>query len=1766
MAGGKIDILVEPDVKGFPGKLEKGVKGSLGKLAGIGTAVAGAMGGGKIIGDIAKIGLEYDKALNNLKAVSGATATEMAQVKAKANELGVSTDLVGVSAQDATESMLELVKGGMTLDQAMDSAKGSLQLASAAQIGVGDAAETTATMLNTFKLGAEDATRVTDVLAGAANSAAGDIPDFALGMSQVGTVANMMGVSFEDTATALALFANNGLRGSDAGTSLKTMLTSLANPTGKAQRAMDELGLSVYDAEGNFKGLPDVFEQLRVASNGMTKEQFNAAAATIFGTDAIRASAIAAGLGEGEWNSLSDAVTRQGQAAEMAKAQTEGLPGVLERVQNTAESAGLKVYDAFKPLIVDGGTALADMFDNAEPAIEKYANAAAGKLGELSGSLKQFTEEHGDDISMVFAKSGVALGEIGSIGGAGLNVLGDAAGVLGKLGNFAGPLAAAALVQVARAYIDIPAPVKKATGSISEFTRTAVGMKRIARETGEHFSIMGEAAQALGKASPGAARMFKAYERGSNTMRNLSMDFALAAQNSTGVVRAFSVAGSHASSFGDKLAGVGRAGGSLVKTGMGGLIGALGGPWGLAITAATATLGYFYNKHLENKAKLEQQKQDIASLADSFDKVTSAATAATDAMNVQQLRSSGLFGNYSDERLAGAIRDPNGKDAQILRGDIKTSAYNNLSGMSDHLIEGMEKNGVSLVKLSQAIADGNQEYIKKAEDVADKVELYGANTLNKAVKGDIEAQKLLGDQVTKNGEAQEQASQRATDRLNVQKDATEKLTAALSEYKDKLSVNDGGGLDVDVAGKSKEQLDQLTAQLDEIGVKWSMMGGKLHIDTSDVTNAYMLVQQLIGDIQTLPDGNVKLNTEEARQKAQDLGLAIKQLEDGTWVLNLDDSATQQKLAALGVLINEGGTYKLNPDFAEAEAKLNELGEPVETSVNVNVNDNGAKELHAQLGNSIVSNFTVTPHTGEAEEKIGILQLPTSSTHTVSTNAPAVTAQIDANNGRNTSSTHTINIIRNIKEFFSRHFGGGRGSEQLNGSFRQAASGFLSDQEAMMAPAGSYLLWAEDETHGESFIPHAMSKRVRSTEILRKTAELFGLSLVDKAGRVVRSNGVNTSAPSSHRFAGGGMTGFGGFTQGVSVGINGVNYSAQQLLDAVGEHVDAVRTIAQAEKMLSDQREKFADEQKAVIAAEKQLRDARKNVERQDRAIRDAHRGVADAQKELDEKLKDGKATEEDIARARDRVSDAQQGIIDAEDARADAADELVDAEENLAKAHNTVAEQASKSGIAQIAYIGMAVQAVKAVVDKVKDIITGTVGGILDIFVDGAKQAAETASALYEIAKYASELQQHVIENAMEQVRLRTAENTAAQKYAFAAIKVNTERARGVTLVADAEADLEAARRAAALAGATGVAEMEQAMNRFRETGVFAIGKTAVAYENMTAKERAALERVMEARATANDIEVQAQWDRVQAALDFKAAVEDNADAVSTLGMYVDQFDVQSKKLHGISESQYADLADVTAGRQKIAEGQRNKALSIISAIYNVLTLRWSDAANDIRDARDADKTIRAGRNMVSQGQAVAAEVVKKLTPEEYRRYQQLGADYLLYEKDRAQRKNEEQHRELERTMEMRKLVRQAQRESTQNMRDAEHQKQQFEISYRQNMGKIAIAKTKGQAQAYAKAAQADLDAIMAAEAHIRAVQANNTKTMRDLESTLARIGKSLDDFGGTRELRIDLPKGDAYTQEQYEAGLASVAQALDARLVEINDRKPTGAEYIQSR
>lgn len=477
----KIKVSME-EIKGKDGKLDwSGLKkgGAATKALGEGiTELGSSMTLGLTVpivaagGAATSVAANFDDAMSQVQGALGDASADMDGLRNLALQLGADTVF---SATESAQAMVELAKGGLTEAQIKGGAlAASMDLAAAGQLNLADAAATTVQMMGSFGLEAGDATRIANALAGAANASSADVSDLTQAMSQCSAQASLAGWSLEDTAAALALFADHGVKGSDAGTSLKTMLQRLAAPTDQAAEAIAAYGLNIRDSNGKMKDISGIADELTGKLGGLSDAERDAALQTIFGSDASRAAAILMQSGS-EGLAKYIAATNDATAAEtMANAQKGELSWALENMGGAIESASIAFGTALAPAI----TAVAGVIGN---VAEAFASLPAGVQTGIAVVLA------------LVAALGPLLMVIGSVVAA-LPAISEGFAVLG--GALAIPLAPAAAVVAAIAAI---AAAIYAAWTTSETFRAAVmaGVDAISSKVQEICAFLAPYVQAF---------------------------------------------------------------------------------------------------------------------------------------------------------------------------------------------------------------------------------------------------------------------------------------------------------------------------------------------------------------------------------------------------------------------------------------------------------------------------------------------------------------------------------------------------------------------------------------------------------------------------------------------------------------------------------------------------------------------------------------------------------------------------------------------------------------------------------------------------------------------------------------------------------------------------------------------------------------------------------------------------------------------------------------------------------------------------------------------------------------------------------------------------------------------------------------------------------------------------------------------------------------------------------------------------------------------
>lgn len=327
--------------------------------------------------------MDFEEGMNKVSAISGATGSDLTALEDKARELGSST---AFSATEAADGMAFLAQAGFETNEILSSSQDLLNLASASGLDLASTMDIASNVMQPFQIGAEESGRVADTLAEAASSANVDVAMLGESFKDAAPVASSLGFTFEETTAALGLLGNAGIQGSKAGTTLKNVMTSVANPVGKAGKVIEKLGLDVRKSDGSLKSLNDIVQELE--DSGASAEQVM----TIFGKRAGPGMLALLKSGEGAIGDFAGELeSAQGRAAEMAETQMQGLPGVMKKFRSAVEAASISIGKSglgeFLQRIIEGATNLFLKIEELNPTVLKVATVFAGLVAVLGPLL-----------------------------------------------------------------------------------------------------------------------------------------------------------------------------------------------------------------------------------------------------------------------------------------------------------------------------------------------------------------------------------------------------------------------------------------------------------------------------------------------------------------------------------------------------------------------------------------------------------------------------------------------------------------------------------------------------------------------------------------------------------------------------------------------------------------------------------------------------------------------------------------------------------------------------------------------------------------------------------------------------------------------------------------------------------------------------------------------------------------------------------------------------------------------------------------------------------------------------------------------------------------------------------------------------------------------------------------------------------------------------------------------------------------------------------
>ena len=620
--------------------------------------------------------MDFDASMSAVQANTSASASTMGLLRDAALEAGARTVY---SATESADAINELAKAGVsTTDILQGGLDGALDLAASGQMGVADAAELTASALNEFGLKGNQASHVADLLAAGANTAQGGVSDMGEALKMVGTTASQLGMSIEDTTGALTMMASQGIVGSDAGTQLRSALIGLTSASGPAKAEMQQLGISMYDSQGNFVGLANFAGQLKDKLSALTPEQRANAMGVLFSNAAMSVGNTLYEQGAEGVNKFTKQVNQQGFAAKQAAALTNNLKGDVEQFGGAVETSLIKI--------------------------------GSGANGPIRSVIQSVTS-------------------------------------------------------LVTAFGDLPAPVQQTVVMLGLAAGAGVGLHKVLGSTAESthglvrsFGLVADPVQRLQKAFSDFAQAGDAFKLSTATYEQQMERMGVAASAPT-----------------MRMAGLKSIGAGLIDL--------LGGPWGIALGVAGASLTAFANHAAQAKAAQDELAQAMAEGGDASEKLVDMITKGDNVDWGWVQRMDTGFGSL-DEML---------RACGISAGTFARAVQGNKTAI-DQVNKALEANKQSGSQYYGVITEGQTKLSQLTKEYKNSTEATKRNKEGKdeLASSDKKAADAAGQHAQAQGQSAEQTQKAAdassilSNQLNASSKGLDEESSALGEAVDAL--------------------------------------------------------------------------------------------------------------------------------------------------------------------------------------------------------------------------------------------------------------------------------------------------------------------------------------------------------------------------------------------------------------------------------------------------------------------------------------------------------------------------------------------------------------------------------------------------------------------------------------------------------------------------------------------------------------------------------------------------------------------------------------------------------------------------------------------------------------------------------------------------------------------------------------------------------------------------------------------------------------------
>lgn len=928
MADGKVIIDTGLDTSGIEKDLSK-----MGKLAKTGlktvatavSAVSTALGGAAAAA--VKVGVSFESEMSKVSAISGATGDDLQKLTDKAKEMGAKTKF---SASESAQAMEYMAMAGWKTQDMLSGIEGIMDLAAASGEDLATTSDIVTDVLTAMGLAASDSTHFANVLAAASSNANTNVSMMGETFKYAAPVAGALGYNIEDLSQAIGLMANSGIKGTQAGTALRSVLTRLAKPPKEASAALDKYDISMKNADGSMKTLMQVMENMRDSLQGLPADEQAAAAAAIGGQEAMSGLLAIVNASQGDFDKLASAIKNaDGTAANMSETMQDNLEGAVTILKSSLEGLGIEIHESLdtplkdtavqatqavgdmtnafkngglKPAVKEAGNVFADfavdaashapeMVDTAVDFIESFISGVSGNKGRLLTAAAEVAESIAGGLASLLpaelkkpAQDAVeALSE--SLNSGGLKSAGKkAVSVFKNLTKAAGTLAKVALPPVTKA-IDLLSGNLGVVAPLVAGATTALKLYSTATKVSKNQTNLNAAALARLTAMEKANALQLVASNGGLTLRETLMGVY---SGQIGVTTA--------------LTGLWTKAQTALNAAM------ASNPIGLLVTAGAAlaacigTAILLTDDEAASTDRLtEAQKENIQAAQDEIDSINEKAAARQ--KNIQAATSE----IDNAEALWGELQkivDANGKvqAGQEARAAYITGELSSALGIEISLNDGLIQNYSELEKSVYDLIAA-----KKAEAILDSMKSDYADAMQEQADCVVDLadayEKLSGKQ-SKVAELKKALEEESTNNVVLyyteQGTAVEKCTEKYKELKESLA-------------KAENEEKELQANFDAANAAMQD-NQKVVSDYSNLTEAAMsrntdTINSALAEIQSGIDTTLEIGSEAAIEQANTAVDRIKSVYTAS-AAGAKDISQQTKdglTEAMGIALNQVGT-------------------------------------------------------------------------------------------------------------------------------------------------------------------------------------------------------------------------------------------------------------------------------------------------------------------------------------------------------------------------------------------------------------------------------------------------------------------------------------------------------------------------------------------------------------------------------------------------------------------------------------------------------------------------------------------------------------------------------------------------------------------------------------------------------------------------------------------------------------------------------------------